>query len=323
MGSPPLDARDDLDLDSGLSRRSRTRRFAASRTAGGHGPNGSTVDVGDLLHAAQRLHAAGDGVRLQALHVATAGSEAHHLLLARSPRSGPRRSPEPRRGGCCSCRRRWRRASASRRPWGRGYRRPRLRQRPQLSRPVNTPLRNEPMRANAASADSSASCGEEEVGTHGFVEVARRDGKGLLAGRPRHDVLHPDPGEAVTLEPGRRTLRVQTQAVLDGLGPPVGEEHAHREVADGVVKAGVRAALLVGDELGARAVDHALLEVVGRQAAAPQAGPPAVRLTVLPGPSRALERSSSCTPEAIEVGGHRVHQRLEWHVPASAGRRGC
>ena len=79
-----LDARDDLDLDSGLSRRRHELGVVRglAHCAGGHGPNGSTVDVGDLLHAAQRLHAAGDGVGLQALHVATAGSEAHHLLLA-------------------------------------------------------------------------------------------------------------------------------------------------------------------------------------------------------------------------------------------------
>ena len=156
-----LHAGDDLDLDARLLPRRGDELGVVLRLpdrARGDRPDRSAVDVGDLLHAAQRLHAPGDGVGLQSLHVTPAGAEAHHLLLAGDDLEAvlarhPGHDEVEAVGADVDGGERLRVAGHG----AEGTAGSDGAQRPQLSRPVNTPLRNEPMRARAASADSSAS----------------------------------------------------------------------------------------------------------------------------------------------------------------------
>ena len=79
-----LDARDHLELDAGLVTGPLDEPLVVlglAHGAGGHGPDGRVVDVGDLLEAAQRGHAAVDGVGVSTFMSPPPRAEAHHLLL--------------------------------------------------------------------------------------------------------------------------------------------------------------------------------------------------------------------------------------------------
>src|SRR5262245_60258108 len=165
--------------------------------------------------------------------------------------------------------------------------------------------------------------GEHQVRLDGLVEVARRDDVVLLAGGPGHHVGHPRTGQAVPLQRGRLAVRAQAEPVLEGLGPAVGQQHADREVPDGVVELLVLAALLVADELGARAVHDPDVEV-GRG----QAGAGRVGTAVGVGPDGAAERGERPArvlelglPEAVQVTRHLVDQLGEGTVAHAGVRR--
>ena len=58
--------------------------------------------------------------------------------------------------------------------------------------------------------------GEDQVGLHGLVEIARGDGEERRRpGRAGHDVGHPGPGQAVALERRLVAVRAQPEAVLE------------------------------------------------------------------------------------------------------------